>query len=140
ERKLPLPKECPQCGVLKPVRVVECPCCGFRPAHGPKGIEVTEGELVELTPKKLNRTTELAEKARWFAEVKTIGFERGYKPGWPAALYRRRHGVWPNDPRIRQFAPAPGSMEVRNWVRSRAIAFAKRKPDSSAKGAMGRLP
>jgi len=55
---------------------------------------------------------------------KHIAAERGYKPGWVAHKYREKFGAFPNwhaDP-----PPIPPSPEVRSWVRSRAIAYAKR--------------
>jgi hypothetical protein len=54
---------------------------------------------------------------------KHIARERGYKPGWVAHKYREKFGVFPNwhaDP-----PPIPPSPEVKSWVRSRAIAYAK---------------
>jgi len=53
-----------------------------------------------------------------------VGFaaERGYKPGWIAHQYRSRFGDWP--PRGVP-VPREPSIEVRRWVKSRMIAFAK---------------
>ena len=128
ERKAPLPKECPSCGVLKPVRVVECPACGFTPQHGPKGVAVEAGELVELNPRKLNGSASYAEKAAWFGQLKMMALERGYKEGWAANQFKSKFGVWPNDPRVRHAVMHEPSGEVRNWVKSRIIAWAKSQP------------
>ena len=50
--------------------------------------------------------------------------ERGYKPGWVAHKYKERFGTWPAyGAKPLPQAPSP---EVRSWVRSRMIAYAKR--------------
>jgi hypothetical protein len=35
--------------------------------------------------------------------------------------------VWPNDPRVRCVQPARPTLKTLNWIKSRAIAFAKRR-------------
>jgi hypothetical protein len=65
------------------------------------------------------------DKADFLAQLKTYGVEHGYKPGWAANQYRARLGVWPNND-IADVAPALNvSPEVRAWIRSRLIAWAK---------------
>jgi hypothetical protein len=52
-----------------------------------------------------------------------IAVERGYKPGWSAHKFKEKFGVWPPwDARPQPIEPTP---EVRSWVRSRQIAYAK---------------
>jgi len=52
-----------------------------------------------------------------------IAAERGYKAGWIAHQYKEKFGAWP----AWGAAPVPiaPSPEVRSWVRSRMIAYAK---------------
>jgi DNA repair protein RadD len=53
-----------------------------------------------------------------------IAAERGYKPGWVAHKFKEKFGTWPPT----QFAvPISPSPEVLSWVRSRMIAYAKRR-------------
>ena len=62
-------------------------------------------------------------RARWHAMLKTICLERGHQPGWIAHKYREKFGTWPvwgSNPQ-----PIPPTPEVRSWVRSRVIAFAR---------------
>jgi hypothetical protein len=54
-----------------------------------------------------------------------IARERGYKAGWVAANFKQKFGSWP--PWGAHPDPIPPSLEVRSWVRSRLIAYAKRK-------------
>jgi hypothetical protein len=61
----------------------------------------------------------------WHGMFAYIGIEYGYKPGFANASYKDKFGVWPAwgvNP-----DPIPPSAEVRSWVRSRRIAFAKAK-------------
>jgi DNA repair protein RadD len=55
--------------------------------------------------------------------LKFIAEERGYNPGWAAHKFREKFGNWPNG--FRSVLAQPPSSEVRNWVKSRLIAFAK---------------
>jgi len=50
--------------------------------------------------------------------------ERGYKSGWVAHKYREKFGEWPRSNSVTPIKPSP---EVLSWVRSRNIAFAKRR-------------
>lgn len=51
-----------------------------------------------------------------------IAIERGYDPGWIAHKYKEKFGTWPA---IRKVTPQPPTPEVKSWVRSRQIAYAK---------------
>jgi DNA repair protein RadD len=55
-----------------------------------------------------------------------IGIERGYKP---AVNFKEKFGTWPP---FRTIEPSEPSAEVRSWVRSRMIAYAKRKEKETA--------
>ena len=48
-----------------------------------------------------------------------------YSPHWPDAMFKERFGHWPNG-YDRSVAMEP-SIATRNWVRSREIAYAKRR-------------
>ena len=52
-----------------------------------------------------------------------IAAERGYKPGWVAHQYHNKFGDWP--PYGAEPVPREPSIEVRRWVRSRMIAYAR---------------
>ena len=54
-----------------------------------------------------------------------IGQERDYKAGWVAHKYREKFGVFPAWGAAPE--PIPPTPEIRSWVRSRNIAFAKRQ-------------
>ena len=125
ERDTPLPILCDECKAVLPRGTKICPACGaVREAKS--DVQMADGELVELgSGKKSNVPPTLADMAHFHAEVCWIVRERGYSPGWAAHKFRERFGVWPNDPRIKFAEPAPPSLKTRNWVRSRAIAWAR---------------
>ena len=62
-------------------------------------------------------------RAQWHAMLAYIASERGYQRGWIAHKYNEKFGTWP--PRNAVAQPTPPTPEVRSWVRSRMIAFAK---------------
>ena len=129
EKRVPLPKECPQCSYLRPPRVSTCPNCGFKPERR-SGPEHAEGNLVELRPgaEKPKRTKATAwldhkPKAEIYGELMSYALIHGRKPGWAAHSYKELMGVWPNA--YRDAPRMPVSMEIDAWCRSRNIRWAK---------------
>jgi DNA repair protein RadD len=117
--------ECTQCGA---VRVGGEPCfhCGFLPQRPPRAVDIVDGEL-GLVDQQFRRAKakiyDSAERTRWHAMLIHVAKECGYKPGWAAYMYKKKFGTWPpwgSSPR--PISPLP---EVRSWVRSRLIAYAK---------------
>jgi len=53
------------------------------------------------------------------------GIVRGYAPGWAKHKFREKFGVWPNGYDL--IAPKQPCLKTKNWIRSRQIAFAKRR-------------
>lgn len=126
DRGEPLPKECGVCKALKPPKVRICPSCGFEPEHRPGEFEVEDGELVELKRKPAKAPkADINEKQSWYSQLLSIAKERGRKEGWASHAYRDKFGVWPHHSLSR--LPSSPSSEVRNYVRFKDIAFAKRK-------------
>jgi superfamily II DNA or RNA helicase len=125
-----LPKECPACAHLKPPRTATCPACGFT-TKAQNRVAVEAGELRELRPRakppkgQTRQALEAMGKMRLFAELKGYAVAHGYKSGWAAHKYREFHGVWPHY-EIKH-VPASGTVseEVRSWVKSRVIAWAR---------------
>jgi len=112
-----LPKECANCAALTALRV--CPFCGHE-RKPQAGVETVDGDLVEITSAKRTFTT--AEKQAWWSGIKNIQHIRGKSDGWAAHTYREKFGVWPrglND------WPADAAPEVWNFVKAKAIRFAK---------------
>lgn len=128
--KIVLPRECknPACTALLPKFAKRCPECGFEPTPQPRDVEVQDGELSEIDRKKQAKATPWPEKIIWAAGLKAYEIERGYKSGWWAWSYKEKFGVWPNDSRVRDAAPAAAvPPAIRSWVKSRNIRRAKAK-------------
>ncbi|MET0014471.1 MAG: DEAD/DEAH box helicase [Sedimenticola sp.] len=126
QREKAEPKEitCGDCGtVFKGTRI--CPECGHEMIPPGKPIPTYQAELKEL--KARNRKTTKPQKARFHGELKWIQKKRGYKSGWASNQYRQKFGVWPNDPEIRYSLEHEPSQETLNWVKSRQIAYSKRR-------------
>lgn len=120
EKKAPLPKqpkECANCAALMTGLI--CPFCGheIKPTGG---VETVEGELIAIGSKAKPATN--AEKQAWWSAIQTVKRERGKSDGWAAHCYRDKFLVWP-----RGLADVPGPVpeEVRNFIRAKAIRFAK---------------
>lgn len=125
KKKEALPKECPKCSYLKLPKVRECPQCGFIP-QAVNEVEHVDGELKEFI--KSDRQT----KQRWFSMLLGYSRDKGYSDGWAANKYREKFGVWPNS---MEKTPLNPDAEVRGYIVSRAIAFAKSKEKRAANDA-----
>ena len=64
------------------------------------------------------------QRHEWHAMLVHIANERGYSPKWPRVNYREKFGDWPTAWDVNPVPPTP---EVSSWVRSRLIAYAKRR-------------
>ena len=112
--------ECTQCGGLR-VGGQACPCCGFLPTRPPKAVPIADGDLGLV---ENGRAKPPAHKPHeWYPMLAYIAVERGYKPGWAAYKYKEKFGAWPPRGNVVPIEPSP---EVRSWVRSRMIAYARR--------------
>jgi hypothetical protein len=117
--------ECSQCGAMR-IAGEPCCACGFLPTPPPRPFTVGDGDLGLVEGRRaIPNVYDPAERARWHAMLKAIELERGYKTGWARRNYLEKFKTWPTmwgDP-----PPIPPTPEVRSWVRSRLIAYAKAK-------------
>jgi hypothetical protein len=113
--------DCTQCGALRQGGKA-CPNCGFLPVRKPQLVVVREGDLALVQDRKPGKAE--VNVHEWHAMLAAIGIERGYKPGWAAHKFKEKFGSWPPSRNIIPIDPTP---EVRSWVRSRDIAWARRR-------------
>jgi superfamily II DNA or RNA helicase len=116
--------ECPECHAAR-VGGLACLNCGYLPAPPPRAIEVIDGDLglVDANRKAQRGIDDPRVRAEWHSSLAFIAVERNYKPGWVAHQYRNKFGDWP--PYGAKPVPREPSIEVRRWVKSRMIAFAR---------------
>ena len=119
KKEEPLPKACPQCHTLKPVKARICPNCGFE-TKSQNEIFEEAGELVEL--KRNNRELTKDEKQSFYSGLLGYADDKGYKQGWASNKYREKFGVWPNA--MTRIATEP-NQEVMNYIKHCNIKFAK---------------
>jgi DNA repair protein RadD len=111
--------DCTQCGTLREGNKA-CPNCGFLPVRKPQLVICEEGDLALVQNRKPGKTEINAPE--WHAMLAAIAKERGYKPGWASWKFKEKFGRWPPS---RNVIPIEPTLEVRSWVHSRNIAFAK---------------
>jgi DNA repair protein RadD len=125
EKSEPLPKLCPECKAVLGYNARECLACGT-PIVATSMVHETEGELVEVGSLKRGAGKDgPAEKAQFLAGLRWIAREKGRSPGWVSHNFREKFGVWPNA--YGWVQPEEPSLKTLNWVKSRAIAYAKRR-------------
>jgi superfamily II DNA or RNA helicase len=117
--------ECSQCSAIR-VAGEPCPACGFLPQAPPRPVPIREGELGLVQGGRAHLAQyDQATRMQWLGMFTIIAAERGYKRGWAAVNYKEKFGDWP--PYRTQVEPIPPTAECRSWVRSRLIAYAKRR-------------
>jgi DNA repair protein RadD len=109
-----------KCGALR-TGGEPCRHCGFMPTRPPKYVPVIDADLQRVS--RDVAVNVVPDKASWYAQLAFIERERGYKPGWARWRYKEKFGVWPSYSVCG--APKEATPEVRSWVRSRMIAYAK---------------
>jgi DNA repair protein RadD len=95
------------------------------PQRPPRQVEIdVDGELGEVRRDRRVGVNQY-DRNEWHGMLAAIAAERGYQPGWIAHKYREKFGVFP------PWGVTPEliepTREVRSWVRSRNIAYAKRR-------------
>lgn len=135
ERKEPENITCDECGaIFKPAK--RCPACGhLMESKYRRVIDAFEADLVEIQRKEKFRDARqwsIADKTRFFGELRAIAKREGYREGWAAHKYRAKLGVWPNDPRIKRATLVQPSPETESWVKSQRIRWAKSQQKNAA--------
>jgi DNA repair protein RadD len=114
---------CPECSAIMTSKP-PCWSCGWIPKRRGREVEFRDGELGLVVGGRARGTEYDPEVRRqWHAMLIGAAIERGKKPGWAYHLYKDKFGThpatWPPP------AAVEPSAEVRSYVRSRMIAFAK---------------
>ncbi len=118
---------CIECGYVMEPGQQTCASCGIDRPRAPSEVVTTDGVLVEFgSSESGTRSYTEADKKRWAAGLKWIGLHRRKAPGWPFANYMDRFG---SKPRFLfwRITPREPDKEIINWVRHKAILWAKRK-------------
>jgi len=117
-----LPKEitCKECGYVYKSRR-DCPRCSYESIPVGEAIPHHEVELVEVKTTK----PKPAEKAQFYAEMLGYCHDKGKKTSYALAIFKNRFNEWPNKKRGVQ--PVSPSKETLSYIRSRNIAYSKRK-------------
>ena len=118
--------ECSQCGLMREGGK-HCPHCGFIPPEKAKDFKMAEGELGLLERDGTVKPTIYDPETRrqWHRMFVHIASERGRSKGWVSNTYKEKFGGWPGKPWDPLPPPIEPTSEVRSWVRSRDIAYAR---------------
>ena len=133
-----LPKECSKCTLLMPPHTMKCPSCGHEKKPPASKIVEFDGQLTEMSRLKKDRQTSGMMQLRgreipldqFYGELLSYALLRAYRPGWAAHKYQEATGAWPK----KSWTTAiPASAETLSWIKSRQIAWAKRRDQSEAR-------
>lgn len=113
--------KCPKCGGLWGCSDV-CQHCGQVRVRRNDVITLA-GALEALKSGEKVEKYDFMAKARWYAELRGYASEKGYATGWAYHKYQEKFGAKPAE---NAATIAPGA-EVKKWITSQNIRFAKRK-------------
>jgi superfamily II DNA or RNA helicase len=115
--------KCPKCGNLWTANTDVCSHCGFVHARRNDVVSVA-GQMSELSlaPQKEKYSAEY--KTNFYAELIGHAIERHHNPGCAYHQFKEKFGLYPSMAKPGAKTPSP---EVVSWVKSRRIAFAKRR-------------
>lgn len=121
------------CGAILMPWDRSCPVCG-KPREVKRSTHNVDGVMVEVSlARKRNAGTSIGDKAAWYAAFKTYGKNHGHKDGWSANAYRKRFGVFPNDPGIRNAPPGPVFADALNYIKHLNMRYAMGTANRSKK-------
>jgi DNA repair protein RadD len=127
ERFEPLPKLCPECKAVLGYKARECSACGAK-IIAVSTVHEAEGYLVELGARKSGaRAASLDDKEAFYRELKWVQTHKGHRSGWCWHQYQARFKGERPPKRFELLTAREPSLATRNWLKSRAIAFAKRR-------------
>lgn len=120
-------KLCLECRAVLGFKARECSACGAKVIAITEVIEA-EGELVEFGSRKSgSRKTPEVDKEAFYAELKWIQRKKGHKSGWCWHQYQARFRGERSPKWFEILEPRQPSLTTMNWLKSRQIAFAKRR-------------
>ena len=122
---------CPECSAVR-FQGKPCGACGWRPQSRARPVDVADGDLARVERDRSVRLNTFDDdyKDRFHRGLIWIAREKAYKPGWASYKYKTKFGEWPRSrtPPV----PEPPDPEVRSWVRSEQIRWARSQPDARA--------
>lgn len=120
--------DCPECAAVY-TSSRRCPECGHYLQPPGRDVRTLAGELVELQIG--DNDDEELDRVQFYCELRGIGVERGYKPGWAAHKFKERFAEFP--PRSwNRLEPLEPSLATRRWAKSRLIAYKKMQAQAAA--------
>jgi DNA repair protein RadD len=123
----PLPKLCPECKAVLTYKARECSACDAQ-IVAVTTVHEADGELVELGSRKTGaRAASLDEKEEFYRELKWVQAHKAHRSGWCWHQYQARFRGERPPKWFELLTPREPSITTRNWLKSRAIAYAKRK-------------
>lgn len=129
EKEKPRPRACPHCAfVLLPIEK-SCPSCGYVFPPPTSDVYVVDGELSELGKGGKLKKAKFDDKQAFWSGLLYMAEERGKAKSWALANYKNKFGVWPRNLRD---VPEYPTRTVKDYVKSRMIAWAKSKERMAA--------
>jgi DNA repair protein RadD len=125
EKREPLPKLCHECRAVLSYRARICFACGAQVISVTE-VHEAEGELVEFGSHKSGaRGSSPIDKEDFYRELKWLQAHKGHQSGWCWHKFKERFKGEQPPKWFEILEPREPSISTKNWIKSRAIAFAK---------------
>lgn len=126
EPEEPEPHTCEECHYIFAGSRI-CPKCGWKLPFAKRDMEATDADLVLIGKSLVEKLPEgWPSHEIFYAMLMRYGAEHGYKPGWASMKFKEKCECWP-ERHWMNMASVPPSQRILNWIRSRNIAYAKRR-------------
>jgi len=96
-----------------------CPDCGSEAKSFGKKVDVVDGDLEEIKPKKVSKD----DRRRFYGMCLFYQRQKGYSDGWCSHKYKSRVGLWPRG--MNDVQPIQPDQEFMNRIRHEQIKYAK---------------
>lgn len=124
EQREPRVYECESCHYVFTAQR-NCPRCNWEVPARRRDVEAVEATLTRLDGKGRELPDDWPADSFFYRMLLQYARDHKYAPGWAAHKFREKLGRWPDYPKdMLGVVPSP---RVLNWIRSRNIAYAKRR-------------
>jgi superfamily II DNA or RNA helicase len=124
---------CPQCKII--FTGFQC-ACGYKLPQT-KRIEFSDEMLVEYERNQVKSEYSDREKKVWYENLKTLEFQRNYKNGFAEMIYKDKFKEYPPKNKRHRLLNEVND-EVKNYVKSRFIRYAKSKQQRERRQSNGK--
>lgn len=122
---------CSECNAVMEVGQRVCPACGIERPTRSADVHYIDGSLREYGKESASVRVTETDKLSWYLGLKWYAERKGYRSGWAFFKYQEKFAEKPPYP-WKHLKGEPAPPEIKRWITSRAIAYAKARRGEAA--------